>query len=1630
MNISKLKQKILSTALAIAMIVGMLPTSMAFADAWGGSTDIANGYASGDGSASTPYEISTGAELAYLAQQVNDNSETYEDEYFVLTDDIDLGSEEWTPIGNSSTKFNGTFDGDGHTVTGLKIDKDLDTVPYYAGLFGYINSAGVVKNVSLYGSIDVVIENEIEVTGPLYIGSIAGYSNYGKIINCATVVSINIDSDDTSSACFVGGIVGKSYYGTIQNCSSAGDIDVDSLNTNEVGGIVGNEYGANVTNCYATGDVTSITADGETNNVGGVAGSFSGTGCTLSYCYWSGTVTGGLGIGYNYGSSSNVVAFDDNATLLTNLNDWVNAQEDTTLYTWKTGDTTPVFDALWAPPEKWEDQVGSADGTETTGDYYVDGDNTIIYTAKGLAWLVDAVDDDDNYYEDKTVTLANDINLSGKEWTPIGDFAGTFDGDENTISGLTINATDGDVDYGLFEYISTDAVVQNVTVEGSITVNSDNGGESKVGGIIGESNGTIKNCVSNVTIDITATGDYPDNYVGGIVGYIGYGMIENSYATGDITVTGVDEIYAGGLVGYNYDQVKNCYATGDVTATGGAYNYIGGLIGSSYDTVENCYATGDITATGNVGGVVGYLGEATLSDCYWSGNAENGIGSGTGTNVVKFTDSAVLLDALNTWVDSQKDETLYTWKTGTDTPVFDALWAPPEKWEDQIEDVSNSTDYKVDGDNTTIYTAKGLAWLADQVNNENNTYEDETVTLANDIDISGKEWTPIGNNMKQFKGTFDGAGHTVTGLEIDTTSKGYYGLFGYTDSSSAVKNLGVEGSITADYDGSQYIGGIVGYNKGTIKNCYTKVDLLSKGGSSLDKVGGIVGYNEGTVENCYATGNVTTNSSLTGGIVGMNSNGTLSDCYWSGNATNGIGSGSGSNVEKITDNETLLVDLNQWVNAQGDETLYTWIAGDTTPVFDPLWAPPNEYITAVEGATYTAVDQSTKYDTETELVAYVKKIAQDAIDDASVAITVNGTFVDATAGTSGTPYGTDGTFTFTITIDGATSKEMSVTITATEYKTVTITYDINGGDGSEIMADGSVATDLSYPIVENAFTNTGYTFAGWNTVANGTGTTYKDKGTITIVSSDVTLYAQWTIVEADKFAVSGTVKDDNDATVSDVTVGLVQGLNVIAETITDVDGYYSFANVEVGTYNIVVTRGEQTVTKMLILTANAREQDVQLPDPKQSSVVDVKEDTPAVVVGGLEDIASQVAVSDGVVTNVTVALEVATKSAEDIAEDAEKIQELTANKDVEFLDMQVTKVVDGGDKTNITDLSSVLEIVILYDMSAKNNVGIYRYHDETVDTFEKLDTKPTEAFEDGKYYIDEVNHLIHIYTSKFSTYAIAYSNANTSSSSSTTVMSNYEITVDAPEGCTIVTTSLKPSENTKVIVSADLIDGYELVVLDGEGNKIEVTDNGDGKYSYVQPASDVTITALPTTVEEEEVETTQEFTDVNSSDWFYDAVTWAVENEITTGKTDTTFAPYDINTRAEAITFLWRIAKENATISTSVFEDLVSGEFYYEAVLWGAEEKIILGTSDNEFSPELSCNRAHIVTFLWRMMGSPIVETENVFTDVNSDDYYYDAVLWAISEEITTGTSKYEFSPLEDCTRGELVTFLYRAMAE
>ena len=254
---------------------------------------------------------------------------------------------------------------------------------------------------------------------------------------------------------------------------------------------------------------------------------------------------------------------------------------------------------------------------------------------------------------------------------------------------------------------------------------------------------------------------------------------------------------------------------------------------------------------------------------------------------------------------------------------------------------------------------------------------------------------------------------------------------------------------------------------------------------------------------------------------------------------------------------------------------------------------------------------------------------------------------------------------------------------------------------------------------------------------------------------------------------------------------------------------------------------------------------------------------------------------------------------------------------------------------------------------------------------------------------------------------------------------SYTVSVDKTENGTITVSPKSASKGDTVTVTVKPDKGYELdtlKVLDKNGDKVKLTEK-NGKYTFTMPAGKVTVKGSFVEETPEQI-----FKDVPVDAYYYEAVKWAAEKGITGGVGNDLFAPNQPCTRAQIVTFLWRAAGSPAPKSMSSFADVPADAFYAKAVAWAVENGITGGTGDGKFSPDATCTRAQSVTFLYRAAGSPKVSSSAEFGDVATNAYYADAVAWAAKNGITGGIGGGLFGSDNDCTRAQIVTFLYRSV--
>ncbi len=556
----------------------------------------------------TTFYITTAQQLKRLADEVN-AGDSKSDKTYLLANDIDLsGYPNWTPIGRfdppyDMLPFSGVFDGQGYSITGLKISGNEDA----RGLFGY-TYCSAIRNV--------VIRNP-EIQGGDKVGALVGQQAYSSegIENCA-VIGGKIQGINRA-----GGLVGNMEESPIKNCYTTCEV---AVTFSKAGGIVGaHKVGSGLENCYATGNVSG------SEKSGGIAGEAR----NVERCVALGqTVTG---------ASSHRVLSESNGKL--NVYAWRRMKvNDNTVtddnaagpngaalsYDAATGlnaqfETIFGGDSAWTYTENGLPILKVVKGEQSSElPSWMLGSETTIYitTAQQLKQLADEVNAGDSK-SGKTYLLANDIDLSVyPNWSPIGTlnlnwsevsrpFSGVFDGQNHTISNLTCtSATNGYA--GLFG--NFDGTVQNLILrDAQIT------SEWNAGAVVSDNyGGRVLNCAM---LGGSVKGK---SVAGGVVGN-NRGTVENCYATGDVTaLSGGPDCYAGGVVGVNSGTVQNCYAAGRVESEKRA----GGAVGRNYGTVQNCVALGQSVSTQeDAHRVVGENGGRTLSGNYaWSGMKVNG----------------------------------------------------------------------------------------------------------------------------------------------------------------------------------------------------------------------------------------------------------------------------------------------------------------------------------------------------------------------------------------------------------------------------------------------------------------------------------------------------------------------------------------------------------------------------------------------------------------------------------------------------------------------------------------------------------------------------------------------------------------------------------------------------------------------------------------------------------------------------------------------------------------------------------------------------------------------------------------------------------------------------------------------
>ncbi|MEE0257134.1 leucine-rich repeat protein [Evtepia sp.] len=510
---------------------------------------------------------------------------------------------------------------------------------------------------------------------------------------------------------------------------------------------------------------------------------------------------------------------------------------------------------------------------------------------------------------------------------------------------------------------------------------------------------------------------------------------------------------------------------------------------------------------------------------------------------------------------------------------------------------------------------------------------------------------------------------------------------------------------------------------------------------------------------------------------------------------------------------------------------------------------------------------------------------------------------------------------------------------------VEITYDSNmAGESSKVIATAKNGTAYTSA---NLFTRAGYSFKGWNTAANGNGTTY-NAGDSLPTSANLTLYAQWTL-DKPTISSSGTTTAvyGNEVTLTANTAATgasYQWYKDGKEVAKAINKSLTLSNVaDSGAYTVKINVGTDTATS----------------DP---TTVTINKATPSISIS-----AAPATMSGSGTVKLTV-----TKALTDA------VVSVTC-------DDTSVEVKDNNDST--------------YTVALPNTTKTYNFKAALAESAN--------------------------YTAADSTCTVSVTRRSSSSGSSS---SNPTYSVTTPSksengGVAVSSKNARKGDTVTVTVTPDA--GYQLdklTVTDKNGNVLMLTDKGDGKYSFTMPDGKVEVKA----VFAKKVETSP-FGDVSADAYYNQAVQWAQEKGITDGISSNLFGPKQPCTRSQIVTFLWRAAGSPEPKGTAAgMTDVVPGSYYAKAVAWAVENGITTGTAEGTFSPDATCTRAQAVTFLARAQNAKATG-KTAFSDVPADSYFADAVAWAQANGVTTGTSETTFSPDSDCTRAQIVTFLYRA---
>ena len=629
--------------------------------------------------------------------------------------------------------------------------------------------------------------------------------------------------------------------------------------------------------------------------------------------------------------------------------------------------------------------------------------------------------------------------------------------------------------------------------------------------------------------------------------------------------------------------------------------------------------------------------------------------------------------------------------------------------------------------------------------------------------------------------------------------------------------------------------------------------------------------------------------------------------------------------------------------------------------------------------------------------------------------------------------------------DGSSEKQVGTfTVTSGTPTLYTVTFDGNGASGT--MADLKVAGGSVLTLPECSYTKAGSLFTGW---LYG-GKVYQPGDQAASAYSNMIFTAQW---QQTTGSVSGVV-DQSGAPVKGAVVSLWLGANKLAETSTDADGIYRFADLLPGIYNLVVSRGEQTVTIMVKISGTDEVRNFTLPAGLTNSVVEVTPGSPNIVVGQLDTVfentddkvyteTDQAHVNSGGKVELTFTVDEQQENQVG-AETVKDLQSLGGSNLSLFLECTLEKeVYDSNNQKveaasgTITQSSVLLEVRLPLPAELQDRYGytVSRIHGGVAQTVPQGESSKND---DGEYFtVSQDKTVIILHVRNFSTYAVGYRNAPSSGGATTT----YPPVLDESENGSFTLSPSRPAKGQTVTISPKPDEGFRvesITIIDRNGNEVTVTPNADGTYTFIQPNGSVTITVTfreHTSVTEcprDESCPMAAFTDLSLDAWYHNGVHYCLGNGLMAGTGETVFSPDQSTTRGMIATILWRLEGSPIEDGPMDYSDVKPGDWYGQAVVWADSAGVVAGYGNGKFGPDDSITREQMAVMLWRYAGSPDADGSlSSFMDGDqTSDWAQQAMIWAVDQGLITGTGNNLLDPQGLATRAQAATILMQLAEE